>query len=389
MRQEPTSTTAYVGLNPGASKKEAGPLKKLLGERLSVSVDNPTLEKKLSSDQDLQRWVNAELPESSRTPARALMIVDLLKSFPTTTRDSLAAVIVTFDRAERGEIQLERIILSGHSNGVGLWGDPTKDNRLGGRFVLDKDLQRIAKTFPNAARQVEDVLFSACFSVVAFQHVRKAFPNVQTIAGYEAFSPKAGKGSMSHIKGWEKATRGKGKKLVRSTGRGSSSLWNADLTPDGKFVRNDPARIEPDVIINSLNEEETSVMDQLQGTSSLNRENLAMVYGIVQRGLANPRMEAVRLVRLGRLRDQLLRLRFWGRVTHEFASAHETVIKKGYTAAGLSVEKIDGISRKNLKAQLARLKAASSNPETDALVALLQKLWDLTDTTAIPETWIG
>jgi len=385
---KPASVTAFVGMNPDAAKKEAAPLKKLLGKNLTVSVDSAALEKELATHAGIANWVMSALPTGSRSFFQAFQIFHLLASFPPSTRDSLAPVIVTFDQAERGVVRLERLILSGHSNGVGLWGDPTSDKRMGGRFVLDKDLKRIADVFPKAAGQVEDVMFSACFSVVAFQHVREAFPNVQTIWGYEEFSPKAGKGSLAHIKSWERATRG-GKQLTRIAGRGSSSLWNADTTADGKFVRLDPARIDPREIIGQINSVSGEVKLQFDGDEGLDREFLAMFYGLLQQGLANPRMSAAQLATLAEMRDRVLRLRFWPSVAKRFGDVHAVIIAKGYAASGLPKPDFASLSRKQLRDEIDALKPKGANADVAALLGVYGYLWDLTNTTAIPDTWIG
>ena len=66
-----------------------------------------------------------------------------------------------FNRAEKGEIVLERLVLSGHSNGVELWGDAEADaESKPGTMVVERDLRALTTVFPDAgcAGRGRDVL---------------------------------------------------------------------------------------------------------------------------------------------------------------------------------------------------------------------------------------
>lgn len=377
--------TVYMGLNPTAKKKEAAPLRRLLGRDLTVSTDDKALESRLSTDVGVLDWVLRSLPPARRSPLQVLRIYALLCSFGASTRDSIAPVIVAFDKAQRGAISLERLVLSGHSNGVSLWGDASRDKRGGGRFVLDKDLQRLVGVFPKAAAQVEDVMFSACFSTVAIKQVRAAFPNVQTVWGYEEFSPKAGKGSLGHIRRWERATRG-GRKLRRIDGRGSASLWNAG-GPNGTFVRRDPAAVDHRLLFGAVNSEMDGFRAAYEGRAPIRRDYLARIYGDVQRVLAHPRVPASDKAKLGAYRDALLRLRYWHNVAPRFYREHAPVIDGGYRAIGRDPQRFAGLTRKQLASDMSAIETQGSAEATAAHTAL-KPLWSLRDTAAIPDTWI-
>ena len=62
-----------------------------------------------------------------------------------------------FNGAEKGEYKLERLVMSGHSNGVELWGDKEGKGNPG-KFMVEKDFTNLVKAFPKAASQVEDVM---------------------------------------------------------------------------------------------------------------------------------------------------------------------------------------------------------------------------------------
>ncbi len=385
---ETPSETLYVGFNPTAAAKEARPLKRLLGKNLTVAVDDERLESRLATNADAAAWILRNLPRAWRDLGHAVELLEFLVSFSPTTRDLVAPVIVTFDRAERGVLDLERLILSGHSNGVALWGDKTSDGRMGGRFLLDRDLKRLAKVFPKAAAQVSDVLFSACFSGVSVNFVRDAFPNVRTIWAYEGFSPKAGKGSMRHIRRWEAATRGDVDLTARS-GLGSSTLWNSAGGPGGTFVRNDPARVDTAKIRGAVDAKHPQMQRYFTGDEPIDRGWLAVYYSLLQIGIFHPHVDAADKADYERQRDIVLRLRFWNEICVEFARLHRATIHAGYKAAAMTVPDFTALTRGDLDVDLAVFRGEPGNPPMAALAAVYGPLWRLTDTRAIPETWIG
>src|SRR6185369_4981943 len=91
-----------------------------------------------------------------------------------------------------------------------------------------------------ACAQVEDLAFSACYSLRhdAVDRYRAIFPTLKTIWGYAEWSPSAGTGSTRHLKNWEQGTRGhqgKGidparKEVAKGTGGRDQNvaIWSVD-----------------------------------------------------------------------------------------------------------------------------------------------------------------
>lgn len=138
--------------------------------------------------------------------ASARKLEDLLSEAQPGSRDEMARVIDTFRRADRGEIGLERVVLSGHSTGPSIYGED--GDRVEFRFF-----EELARVFPGAAGQVQDLMLSACNTGgdTDFAQYRAMFPHLQSVWGYDGKSPPArarGSSSVDHIQAWERVSRG-------------------------------------------------------------------------------------------------------------------------------------------------------------------------------------
>lgn len=86
---------------------------------------------------------------------------------------------IRFAEAERGSREIKKLTLSGHSLGNGILGVPQT-------FVA-----QLARTFPKAAAQIEQVMVSGCHAGYEFEvgAWRAAFPNLKTFVGYDRKAP--------------------------------------------------------------------------------------------------------------------------------------------------------------------------------------------------------
>jgi hypothetical protein len=125
------------------------------------------------------------------------------------TRDQLAEFVQTMQRVERGEIDMERLVISGHHH-------TGESNIYGGQGgITYAQLEGIMGQFPEARAGVKDLMLSACNTVKGGQHdevYQKIFPNLETTWGYSGIAPSVGTDpkntSPKHIEAWEKASRG-------------------------------------------------------------------------------------------------------------------------------------------------------------------------------------
>jgi hypothetical protein len=174
-----------------------------------AGFNDPKAEAVLKDDPALADFVFDDLKISVGDFARWDKAIDVLKKADPHLREQLADVMRWFNKAEQGSIILDRLVLSGHSNGVELWGESERGaTSKPGLMIIERELGGIASVFPKAAAQVEDVMFSACFSINAVEIVKKVFPNLKTAWTYTAFSPSVKQGSAEHVAEFARARQG-------------------------------------------------------------------------------------------------------------------------------------------------------------------------------------
>jgi hypothetical protein len=146
-------------------------------------------------------------------------------------RDVVAGLLLAYRAAERGGRRLERVVVSGHSGGEGVYAE---SRRAVLRF---EELVELARLFPVAAAQVEDVMYSACNSgwpgkLEAYH--REAFPRLKTLWAYAGVAPEGGgRGAEHHMRAWERLSRGDAHRRVDRNRlapaldpRGTVATWN-------------------------------------------------------------------------------------------------------------------------------------------------------------------
>jgi hypothetical protein len=375
-----------MGMNPGAGI-EAKALKKVLKDDVILAMNDPKLEKSLENDAGIARWLITELPLTVAKPPQFVFAYETLRATDATARDQLAQAMKMFYAAETGAFRLERMVLSGHSNGVSLWGDAEK-NFNPGSFVLDDMMTGLTNAFPKAAGQVEDVMFSACYTVSSIELVIKVFRNVRTVWGYAGLSPAAGAGAERHITKWEKETRGAGSPAKE--GVGTSALWTRDASsPKGRYIRNDPAKADMKALRQSFYGLSLDVNEQKGGRKAINQGTLNTAYYYVQMMLAHPEATADERAILNEWRDVLLRLRHHDKICGHFATKYSEQIKKAYAAIGRTPPNFAKMSRPALKAEKEAFEAAAgSNADAKAFYdSVFLPFWKLKPA-IVPETWI-
>ena len=204
-REEVKSAIGYMGLNPKAYE-ELNALKRYSKDMVIGSLDDSVKEKQYQTTEDIIVFVYRGLAISPFNTTKFVNALLCLFACDTAFREQMADMMQMFHAAELGQFKLERLVLSGHHSGGEMWGE-TADDELLSSFVPERDLTNLAKTFPKAAAQIQDVMFSACNTKEQVELCRRLFPNLQSVWAYEGFSPRIDQGSARHIKKWEKTTR--------------------------------------------------------------------------------------------------------------------------------------------------------------------------------------
>lgn len=319
-------------------------------------------------------------------------IADAIHGAGSDARDELAQVAQIWAKAEQGGQIPSRMVLSGHNVGSGVWGD---DN---GRLSFDS-LAKLAEAMPKAARSVEDLHLSACYS--GGQHLmekyRAMFPNAKTIWAYTGSAPGSYSGATAHQSRWERATRGTKEDLDRAIADGTRKGENVAVWSVAHgYVDGKPPAPLAEVRAAVQGNEGTfkrfqSGQEKVQDTQS---GPLRDYYNQVQRLLQHPDLPAAERAPLEARRDETIRLIYYSKtVAPKFAEHHASAIRDGFAAVGLPAPKFGELSRAEALAQIAQLEAklAGTNPRPAAaerLLPLLQNgLRDLKPS-AIPDGWV-
>ena len=105
-------------------------------------------------------------------------------------KDELADLAVIWAQGEKGAPIPSRLVLAGHSNGDGVWGDGNGSLRLG-------PLLELSRALPHATAQIEDAFVTGCYSggEVTMDQYLLIFPRAKTIWAYEAQAPGVDNGA--------------------------------------------------------------------------------------------------------------------------------------------------------------------------------------------------
>jgi hypothetical protein len=368
----PPGVTGYIGLNPGANK-EAKQLRNATRQQVLTSLNDPEAEKKLKQNpavfdfvadelgisplDDLQRWDEA---------------TDVLLEADPNLREQLADMMRWFHQAEAGQVTLERLVLSGHSNGVEIWGDsPADAESKPGTMLVERDLGTMVKVFPTAAAQVQDIMFSACFSIAAVELVIEMFPNLRTCWSYSAYSPDIAGGSGGHMATWAAATEGEGT-LEKSDKRGSNALW----TREKGYIVGDPAAAAVGPLYTEVVRKwRTLVEPMYSGEKDVPKSELDTFYPKIQELYVHPGASADQRKAAAEARDITLRLRFWTTVREKFGTVHGAELQPAYDAIGVKPPNWSTLTRVGLKAHIDEVdKALKAHEDKTAARDTIKKL---------------
>jgi hypothetical protein len=349
-------------------------------------------EAKLKDDPGLADFVLDDLGIPVTQLDRWGKAVDLLKAANPYIREQLADIMRWFNKAERGDIILDRLVLSGHSNGVELWGESQRGRESQpGTMLIERDLAGIAELFPAAAGQVEDIMFSACFSIAAVELVVKTFPNLKNAWSYSSFSPDVKQGSADHVAAFAQATEGAGN-LKKGNRLGSSALW----TKEKGYIVGDPGLAAAGPLYsNAIRQFREIAGPMYNGTGpDLESAQLMPAYLAAQQMIAHPGTPADRRENGIRVMQILLRLRFWDKVRKGFGAEWHDKLQPAYDALGMTQPEWRLLSRKQLKAHFDEVyKTLEAKPDAKSFKPLLDKYLEngiflLKDKTVILEGWI-
>jgi len=335
-------------------------------------------------------------PKNAAGVRRALALCE------TGARDELGQLAMVWARGEKGGLIPSRMVLAGHSNGDGVWGDDNGSLRLGPLLVLSRAL-------PHATCQVEDAFVTGCYSggEVTMDQYLLIFPRAKTIWAYDAQAPGVDNGATVDQAGWELATRGRRSDYVPSSSASNGkymAIWSATT---GYHAQKPPLGL-------AGLRGKVQWMDEHFATPALKGDDFAYDGGYrIPIRITDPHTGLIRqyyswLVRLTQnkalpederavwtdKKQQTIRLLYWGAtVSPRFERTYRAQIESGYREMGLPVPDFATLDRtgavRSVDSYLARLdKTPNASASAQNLASLLQRGVKDLDPSVIPDGWV-
>ena len=218
----------YLGMNIDATRRAARQMSR--NAKVTVITDDGPQDRVRNGDKlyDLRQ-------KNGRTAFAASLgldktaqagVVRALEMCEKDAKDELSELAKIWAAGEKGAKISSRLVLAGHSNGDGVWGDDNGSLRLG-------PLLELSRALPHATAQIEDAFVTGCYSggEVTMDQYLLIFPRAKTIWAYDAQAPGVDNGATLDQAGWEEATRGRKYKMLNrasvSAGK-NMAVWNYD-----------------------------------------------------------------------------------------------------------------------------------------------------------------
>lgn len=379
----------FIGLSPSAAREVAE--LRLLGNQVLL-ISNGRIPDHIrggARDFDLAQasgrsgfttWLGIAEPQASA-------VSSAIADGRWNSRDELAQLARVWAHAERTRVFPGRMAISGeHVPGMFF-------GRKGNGVLLSENIRALAAAFPRAAAAVEDLYLSACNTAGDIGDWPKIFPNLQTIWAYLHTAPSLKTGAGTHMRMWDRATRGHQKRIDRlvakNTGRGENvAVWSrlfgvqTGLVESIEVLR---ARIvAAEGTFTSFFAGDSVVVDHQSGP-------LRQYYDTLQSLLQHDDLpDDERRTRVARA-DITIRLIYFDSIRAAFAKQYKNAIAAGYSALGLPIPDFSQLDRKTTLASIAEFEAKVRPGATAAVTQLrpllVDGLRDL-DGRYIPANWI-
>lgn len=223
MRKESVNeANALAKANPAAN----GGVVRIEGYRSQGVLNYDGKSYDLKKPEDLEKFRDGLTNGPDKmTKERAQKFTDQLKTVNPEVRDEVAQLGLTFHRAGKGEVSVNRLVMSGHGDVNGtIMGDK------GAEKLRLADLESLSRVFPEGAKKIDHVAISACFCAghANFEELRRTFPNLKSAFAYNQQSPLAETEAPKHLTRWESMTRGNDpSKVDPLEAKTKTATWNS------------------------------------------------------------------------------------------------------------------------------------------------------------------
>ncbi len=381
----PSGNILYVGMN-NADPEVKALLGRYKGTPVSVTVVKGTKEEAaatfgtgatfdLTADTGLDALVAALTTDTSKHAK----LKALLKSQSASDRDDLAHVMKVYaDTEADGKDRMTRVVLSGHSGGMGVFGSSGE--------VYFKGLVELASIFPRAANQTKHVIVAGCHTgdeTTILDYYVKAFPSLLTVWAWWDACP-TGPGAAAAIVRWAGLTE-RGQKTIPAQGGGISTYSGGTYSgaPSGKA--------SPATVLASIRGDDARFQDYFDGTRADPSPHggwLEAYYGRAFTAARRADVTGADHDEMELKRQRALLLRYWKNVAKNFWKANGSVITKGYGTA--AAPDYPNLSRKGTLAAIAAFGAAATATGTDRAAAEAKLLGLKTlDPVLVPDSMVA
>jgi hypothetical protein len=209
VREETDALPAWASICDGSDKR--GTVRSVDGKS-DLAIEKPEDVKRFLTDAGVataRQKPDGTTESPKEVEARMTALQGVMMSSGVGTRDELAELVQTVQKVERGEIDMERLVISGHHHKwePGIHGDDGQ--------ISYAQLKGVMEQFPQARAGVKDLMLSACNTIKGKEHDKQyqdIFPNLESTWGYDGIAPSTGTDpkntSPLHIEAWEAASRG-------------------------------------------------------------------------------------------------------------------------------------------------------------------------------------
>jgi hypothetical protein len=317
-------------------------------------------------------WFTSALADRyGLTEEQTRRVATALREAPADGRAVLARIALAWAPGEAGVSIPSRLVLSGHSSAGLLWGQHASFGYA--------SLRALAEALPRAARQVEDVHISGCFTEREVQRSAewvRAFPGLKTLWGYREYCPST---PTAHLLDWESVTRGRASKIGESfmASHASATAWSVT----GGIANASLPVAERRALVAEANGRFESYFDGTRRILHAHQPDADRDYAAYQMLAAAPDATPSERATASSRAAELLRLRFYEqRVRIEFAQSYGPAAGAALARLGLPPADFARLSRKDALALVAlavERAPAYPDPATRRGLALLVGLRDL------------
>jgi len=361
----PTGNILYVGMNnPDPEIKELQ-TRYAAGSPVGLTIIKGTAEETATDigtgttfDLTADIGVEALAKALSADATKQASLKTILKSQSGSDRDDLAHVAKVYaDTEADGKDRMTRVVLSGHSGGLGVFGH--------GSEVYFSALVELAKVFPTAANQTKHLIVAGCHTGdegTILDYYVKAFPSLLTVWAWWDACP-TGPGAAAAIGTWAGLTE-HGQTTLPAQG-GGIATWSGGVytgSPSGKALAS--------TVLAAIRTDDARFQEYFDGTRADPSPHGGWLEAYYSRTFAaarRPDITGADHDEMEQKRQRGLLLRYWKTVAKSFWTKNGATITTGYGSA--SPPDYANLSRKDTLKAIADFPAVSNAGTTEKAAA--------------------